>query len=123
MSLRKTHSLLYYLVSVVALIQVALSLNFWLSRPAFNPYDISKNIIGFIFAAFGISQLFLLNALRNFRKLRILLTFSIVFMFAWGLANTQQVFDGNASMQLPILFLGICAIQVLLVIYAPVTET
>lgn len=107
----------------IGLAEVALAFNFWLTSPTFNPYNIHKNIIGGVFAVLGFSQLVFLNLIRDLPKVRMTLAVSIWFTFAWGIANTQQVFAGNASMQLPILYLTLCILQIPLVIEAPVNLT
>lgn len=123
MNVRKTHPGLYRQIMTLGLAEVALAVNFWFSHPTFNPYGISKNLIGAIFFILGASQLMFLNVFRDLSKVRITLATSIACTFAWGVANTQQVFTGNASMQLPILYLALCVLQIPLVIEAPVNLT
>ena len=118
--LRKTHPTLYHSVMTVAVASVALGFNFWYSNPAFNPFNIPKNLVGCAFFVLGTSQLVFLNWLRDLRKVRIVLAVSISWTFFWGLANTQQSFAGVASFQLPILYLAAAILQVPLLIEAPV---
>lgn len=123
LNVRKSHPGLYHSIMTVGLAQIALAANFFYSNPTFNPYDIHKNIIGAVFAALGLSQLIFLNAFRDLAKVRITLAISIWFTFLWGIANTQQFLAGNASLQLPILYLALCILQIPLVIEAPVNLT
>lgn len=104
----------------VALTSVALAVNFWASNPTFNPYDIPKDRIGVIFVILGIGQLFFLNVIHSLRMVRIGLAASIGWMLFWGLSNTQQFFAGNASLQLPLLYLALAVLQIPLLIEAPV---
>lgn len=119
-NVRKSHPGLYHSLMTFSLTSVALAANFWTTHPAFSPYGINKIIIGLIFFALGISQLVFLNVFRDLRGVRIVLAASIAFMFFWGASNTQQFFTGNASLQLPILYLTLSILQVPLLIEPPV---
>lgn len=119
-NIRRTHPGLYHSIMTLGFMGVALAANFWGSNPTFNPYNINKNIIGAVFFLLGINQLFFLNVVRDLRMVRILLAISVGFMCFWGLSNTQQFFAGNASLQLPILYLAISALQIPLLLEAPV---
>lgn len=119
-NVRKTHPGLYHSITTLAVMNVALAVNFWFSNPTFNPYGISKNIIGVVFCLLGVSQLIFLNVFRDLRMVRILLAASISFMFFWGLSNSQQFFNGKASLQLPILYLAISILQIPLLVEPPV---
>lgn len=119
-NLRKSHPGLYRLIMTLCIMRVLLALNFWTSTPTFNPYDIPKNWIGVIFFVLGVSQLLFLNVIRNLRMVRMVMAFSAGFMLFWGLSNTQQSFAGNASWQLPILYVALAVVQVVLLIESPV---
>lgn len=104
-----------------ALVEVALALNFWLGPPpTFKPYGISAALVGAVFLLLGGLQLVFLNVFRDLRLVRIVLAVSIGFTFFWGVANTQQGFAGNASFQLPIMYLGMCFAQYPWLVEAPV---
>lgn len=120
LNLRYAHPNLYRSIMVFPLLSVALAVNFWISNPTFNPYGIPKNLIGVIFAVLGISQLIFLNLFHNLRMVRIGLSLSIAWMLFWGLSNTQQFLAGNASLQLPILYLALAVLQIPLLIESPV---
>lgn len=114
-ALRAARPGLYYTIMTLALASLALATNFWTSNPTFNPYGISKNLIGIVFAALGASHLiFLLR--RDLGKLRFGLTTSLGFMLFWGISNTQQSFAGNASFQLPILYISLATIHMPLLV-------
>lgn len=119
-NIRRTHPGLYHSIMTLGLTEIALAINFWTSTPTFNPYNISKNLIGIIFFILGAGQVLHLNFLRNLRLVRITLAASIAFTFAWGVANTQQSLAGRASWQLPIMYLALCILQIPLVIEAPI---
>jgi hypothetical protein len=119
-NIRQKHPSMYHALMTFGLIEIALAFNFWLTTPTFDPYDIPKNGVGGIFFVLGVSLLLFLNVHRDLRKLRLALAVSIAFTFYWGIANTQQFFRGYASLQLPILFLGLCAAQMWWLIEAPV---
>lgn len=119
-NLRKSHPGLFHSILTVACMGVALAFNFWIFTPTFNPYGIDKNIIGIVFAVIGLGQLVFLIVVRDLRMVRIMLAVSISWMMSWGLSNTQQVFLGKASFQLPILFIVVSILQVPLLIESPV---
>lgn len=123
LNLRNSHPGLYHSIMTVGMAHVALAVNFWFSNPTFNPYDINKNIIGAIFFVLGFGKLVFLNFFRDLVKVRLILAASIWFTFLWGVSNTQQFFAGNASLQLPILYLALCILQIPLVIESPVNLT
>lgn len=119
-NIRLTHPGLYHSIMTLGVMGVALAANFWGSNPTFNPYGISKNIIGLIFFLLGISQLIFLNIFRDLRMVRIVLAASVSFMLFWGFSNTAQGIAGAASFQLPILYLTLAILQIPLLIEAPV---
>lgn len=119
-NLRKSHPGLFRSILTVAFMGLGLGLNFWFTQPTFDPYGVNKDLIGTIFATLGISQLVFLVILRNLKMVRLTLTVSISWMMFWGLSNTQQYFAGNASLQLPMLFITISILQIPLLIESPV---
>lgn len=118
--IRKTHPALYRAIMVLGFMGVALALNFWFSNPTFNPYGVSKNIIAVIFFTLGLSQIVFLNIFRNLRMVRLNLAVSISWMFFWGISNSAQFFAGNASLQLPILYVTLSIMQIPLLMESPV---
>lgn len=119
-NIRKSHPALYRAIMTFACMAVALAFNFWFSRPTFNPYGVPKEYIGIIFAVLGSSLLVFLNVFHNLRIVRLALAASVSFTFFWGLSNAQQFFAGNASLQLPILYVAISIWQIPLLIEPPV---
>lgn len=118
--LRKTHPTMYHAIMVLSLGRVALALSFWFSRPTFTPYGIHRYIAGVVFFLLGASQLVFLHIFRDLRKIRAALNLSGAVMLMWGIVNTQQVFHGKASFQLPIVFVTLAAVQYVLLIEPPV---
>jgi hypothetical protein len=105
---------------VLGFMGLSLAVNFWFSKPTFNPYGWPKELIGTIFFVLGASQIVFLNVFRDLRMVRIALAVSISFMFFWGASNAQQFFAGKASLQLPILFITVSLLQIPLLLESPV---
>jgi len=99
---------------------IALAINFWISTPAFSPFNINKNLVGVVFFLLGTAQLVFLSVFRNLRMVRRGLAVSIFVMASWGLSNVQQFINGHTSLQLPILYLTLAALQYVLLIESPV---
>lgn len=118
--IRNTHPALYRTLMALGFMGVALGFNFWLSKPTFNPYGVSKDIIGIIFFMLGLTQIVFLNILHDLRMVRLNLAVSVSWMFFWGVSNTQQFFAGNASLQLPIMYVTLSILQIPLLIESPV---
>lgn len=119
-NIRKSHPALYRAIMTFACMSIALAINFWFSKPTFNPYGVPKEWIGVVFAVLGSSLIVFLNAFHNLRMVRLLLATSVSFTFFWGVSNSQQFFAGNASLQLPILYVAISLLQIPLLIEPPV---
>lgn len=107
-NLRNTHPTLYWNITLFAVFSVAAALSYWFGpAPTFNPYGIDRNLVAALFFVYGTWQLLFLN-IHYLLMVRIGLLFAFVLMGSWGVANTHQVFAGNASGFLPLL-LGTCA--------------
>lgn len=123
--IRKSHPALYRTLMVLAFMGVALGFNFWFSKPTFNPYNVPKDVIGIIFFMLGLTQVVFLNIVRDLRMVRLNLSISVSWTFFWGISNAQQFFAGNASLQLPILYVTLSIFQIPLLMEAvvnPMTE-
>ena len=119
-NIRLTHPGLYHSMVTFGLMDVALAVNFWITTPAFNPFSINKNLVGVVFFVLGVAQLVFLRVFRSLRMVRIGLAVSIFVMVSWGLTNVQQFINGHTSLQLPILYLTLGALQYVLLIESPV---
>lgn len=115
-SLRKTHPNLFIALNILALTSVALSINFYFSKPTFNPYDIDKEVVAVVFFILGISQLIVLTLYHNLKLVRLAVAASVGILLFWGISNTQQGFQGKASFQLPILYIALALLQLPLLI-------
>jgi len=118
--IRKSHPALFYTLMTLGIMTVLLGLNFWFSTPAFNPYEIDKDIIGLIFFLIGICQVVFLNFFHNLRMVRGMLGISVGWMFFWGVSNAQQFFMGLASLQLPIIYIALAIMQIPLLMESPI---
>lgn len=111
--LRKTHPTLYRSVIVYAFISIALGFNFWLANPTFNPYEISKEIIGTIFIIIGVTKLLAISVIRSLLFVRFSMGLCMVYMMWWGIGTSITFFTGQTSLQLFILYSGLNALQML----------
>lgn len=117
--LRTSNPGLYHSLLLFGAVNTALGANLFLTTPTFNPYGIPKDFIGAIFTILGAGQLIALGY-HDLRLVRKVSAVSVGFMFFWGLTNTQQVFAGKASLQLPILYIALALLQILRLTESPV---
>lgn len=111
-SLRKTHPNLFIALIIFSLTSIALSLNFFFSKPTFNPYGIDKEIVALVFFVMGSSKLIALTVYHNLKIVRLTVAVAIGVLLFWGISNTQQAFQGKSSFQLPILYIALALLQV-----------
>lgn len=115
MNLRKFNPSLYREIVIHSIIQIGMAVNFWNFNPAFNPsvfdYVINKNIVAWIFFILGLWNLTFLHVWRHVDRTRIGLTVAAGVGICWGIMNTQQIFAGNASWQLPIFVVGVSCLE------------
>ena len=104
----------------LAIMRVALAINLWTSNPTFNPYGISKNLIGIVFFLLGVWHLYFLNVVHNLIMVRLGSVALVFFLTLWGLGNMQQSFAGAASFQLPLIYLAVAGIHYILLLEPPV---
>ena len=109
---RKTHPNLYLAVSTLALVSVALGVNFWVFNPAFQVYGASNRVWGSIFLLLGIGKLVFLNAYRRLPLLRATMAAAVAFMLFFGVGTLEPVLEGDASAQLLILYVGLSVLQI-----------
>lgn len=107
----KTHPNLYISITIMAVMFIALAINFFSFKPTFSPYGLSNHLIGAVFLTLGIGKLVFLNLYRNLKLVRIIIAVGMAFLLFWGISNTQQAFAGKASFQLPILLVSLAALQ------------
>jgi len=111
LDVRKTHPNLWRVVMAFAVINVLLGLNFMLLHPAFLIYHQSNYLWGLIFLILGMSKITFLNFYRNLRLVRLTMGCEVAFMTSLALGATEPVFTSSASLQLPILYLGLAALE------------
>lgn len=115
-NLRLTNPTLYRSVMVFALISVGLGLNFLLARPTFNPYQIDKQIIGVVFLCFGLAELIGVVVILNLQFIRVVMALNVAFMMFWGIGTSITFFTGQTSLQLFVLYAGLSALQLFLLL-------
>lgn len=123
--IRKTHPNFYWLVMTLSLVGIALGLNFIFNSPTFPIYAASNYLWGVIFLAIGFSKIVFLNFYRNPNLVRAIMAFAIAYMMFLALGTTQPFIEGVGSLQLPILYAGLSALQVPLLLepfYNPATR-
>lgn len=123
--IRKTHPTLYRLVMSIALIQIALGLNFLVGKdvlgltsfqPAFFVWDMPNELWAAFFLAIGLGKIVFLNFYRSLRLTRAIMAFAVAFLLFFAVGTMQPAFEGNGSLQLPILYGGIVALNVWLLL-------
>lgn len=110
--LRHTHPNLYRSLMTVGLIEVAIGLNFLLTTPTFQQFGIPKNLVGAIFLVLGLTDMVLLNVFHNIRAVRVKTVVGTAVMIFWGIGTTETFFQGRSSLQLCILYFGLAALQI-----------
>lgn len=110
--IRKTHPNLYWLVMILATTQIALAFNFFILSPTFPIYAAPNVLWGVIFLAIGISKIVALNFYRRLGLVRAMMAFAVAYMMFLGLGTCQPFLEGSGSLQLPILYAGLSALHI-----------
>lgn len=110
--IRKTHPNLYWLVTILAVTDIALGLNFIFLNPTFPIYAGPNDLWGGIFLVVGFSKLVSLNLYRRLRLVRAIMAFEVTYMMFLALGTTQPFIEGVGSLQLPIVYVSLSAIQI-----------
>lgn len=110
-NLHRTHPNLYLGISTFALIDLALGVCFLVFTPTFQVYGMPYQLWGVIYLVLGICQIIFLNFYRSLPLVRVTMACSITFALFFGVGTLQPVFEGNASPQLMILYAGVAALQ------------
>lgn len=113
---RLNHPTLYRSIMTFAVISIGLGLNFFFTNPTFNPYQIDKAMVGSVFMALGVGKIIFLNFKRNLRMVRLIMSMSIGFMMFWGVGSSITFFQGRTSLQLFVLYTGLSALQMFLLL-------
>lgn len=110
--IRKTHPNLYWLVMTLAAIGIALGLNFIINQPTFKIYSAPNVLWGVLFLALGFGKIVALNVYRRLRLVRASIAFAVAYMMFLAAGTTQPFLEGSGSLQLPILYAGLAALQI-----------
>lgn len=111
-SVRMTHPNLYRTVMMLGILNVALGLNFWILSPTFLIYDMPNQLWGSIFLALGTCKLVFLNVWRRLRGVRAVMACAVAFYLFLGAGTMQPFFEGQGSLQLPLMYLGVAVLQI-----------
>lgn len=123
-NLKFTNPNLFISLITFAIISIAIAVNFQLTTPTFQQYGIPKEALGAAFGSIGLAQLFFLLVWRKLKAVRIAVVLNIAAMVFWGIGTTQTFFEGTSSLQLCVLYFGLAALQVPLLMepyFNPVT--
>lgn len=104
-----------------AFIGIALGLNFLLTTPTFNPYNIDYWVIGTTFLVLGIAKL-VFTLSQQWFLLRWVMVANIIFMIFWGIGTTITFFQGLTSLQLFVLYTGLVMLEFMLLIESSPTK-
>lgn len=114
--IRKTHPNLYWLVMILGGVGIALGLNFILNSPTFLIYAAPNVLWGVIFLALGVVKIIALNFYRRLRLVRAIMAFGVAYMMFLSFGTCQPFLEGSGSLQLPILYAGLSALQIPLLV-------
>lgn len=115
-NIRLSHPNLYRSIMTFSLIYVGLGINFLLTMPTFNPYQIPYDLIGLIFLTLGVLKIVLVNFIRDLVWLRRVMAAEIMVSLWWGIGASITYFRGQTSLQLPILYAGLSILEVFLLL-------
>lgn len=114
-NLRVTNPALFRGALTIAIIFICLGLNFllpFIPPPTFKQYGISPDFLGAGFLILGVAQIVALTLYRDLYIVRSLIVAGIVYCLFWGVGTTETFFQGTASLQLFVLYMGLAVIQV-----------
>lgn len=120
-NVRKTHPALYRLVMSTAVIHIALGLNFLVGQdvlgllpfqPTFFVWDMPNWVWAALFLAIGLGKVVFLNLYRNLWLTRATMGFSVAYLLFFAVGTMQPAVEGKGSLQLPILYVGLVAVLV-----------
>lgn len=112
--IRKSHPNLYWSILMFGFIYAALGINFIFTTPTFQPYPIPYPIVGAVFLTLGMLKIILLNFIHNLDWLRKVMGVEIGVALWWSIGGTATFIQGKTSLQLPILYVGLCFLEVFL---------
>jgi hypothetical protein len=119
--LKHKHPNLYRGLMAYALLSIGLGLNFLILNPTFKPFGIPKVVCGVVFLALGLAHFSSLTIFKKVKLQQFSMAAIISVMFFWAGINTAEFFRlGQTSLQLPLVFFGLVALGLPLLIEPPI---
>jgi hypothetical protein len=109
--IRNAHRNLYRLVTALGVGFIALGLNFLILNPTFQIYDQPNWLWGAAFLALGAAKLVFLNTC-HLKLLRAAMSAAVGYNLILAIGTSQPAVEGTGSLQLPIFYALVVAIQV-----------
>ena len=109
--LRKTNPNLWRAVLGFAIINISLGFNFLIFHPVFLLWHQSNYLWSAIFLTLGTSKIVFLILKRNLSMVRLTMGAEIGYMMFLAIGATEPVLTNSASMQLPILYVGLAFLE------------
>lgn len=118
-NIAKTHPTLYRILTVLSIVGILLAVNFFAGlvdvlRPTFSIWSVPNSAWATIFLVSSVSTIVALNVYRRLRWVRRMMAFTAAYMMFLTIGTSVPGWEGNASFQLPIVYGGLAAIQVVL---------
>lgn len=110
--IRKTHPNLYLMVMTLGAIDVLLAANFYWLNPTFEVYHLKNYVWASVFLTLGLAKWWFLNFKRSLRVVRMTMAFAVSFLVFFAIGTAEPWLDGVGSLQLPIMYLGMAAVQI-----------
>jgi len=114
--LRRTHPCLWRAETGLAIINLALGLDFVVLQPTSLIYGFPNELWGAIFLALGVAELAFLNLYRRLKGARAVMAADAAYLLFLAAGTTQPFIEGHGSLQVPIMYLALAAVQIPLVI-------
>lgn len=111
-NIHATHPNLYWLVMIQATAGAALGLNFIFLSPTFPIFDMPNDLWGAIFLALSAGRIISLTLVRRMRMVRAFIAASTVYTMFLAFGTMQPWIEGRGSLQLPILYASMSALQI-----------
>lgn len=110
-NVRLTHPNLYYTIMVFAIVSLILGLNFLVLHPTFLIYNQPNWLWGSIFVIIAVIKLIFLNFYRRLKPMRATMAFAVGYSLFLAGGTMQPFFEGQGSLQLPIMYAALAALQ------------
>lgn len=108
----RTHPNLYWFLMFLSFGGIALAVNFFIFNPTFSIWGRPHELWGAIFLVSSFARLIALNVFRRLQWVRLTMFISVAYMAFLAIGTSQPAFEGNGSLQLPIVYALVVAIQV-----------